>query len=214
MGSVAAIVLAAGRSQRMGRLKPLLPFGDRPMLARTLERLLEAGEISPIFVVTGFGAEEIIHSLREYNLIFVSNPDYAAGEMLSSVQAGARALPEDCAAFLLVLGDQPLVRPATFRALIAAWRETHAPLIAPTYEGRRGHPALFSAACIAEILALPAGETLKTVVARHATQRIEVPVPDPAILMDVDTPEDYELALKVWQAQITDDGRTKSQSST
>jgi molybdenum cofactor cytidylyltransferase len=200
-GAVAAIVLAAGRSQRMGRLKPLLPFGDRPMLARTVERLFAAEEISPIFVVTGFGAEEIARSLREYDLVFVPNPDYAAGEMLSSVQAGVRALPEDCAAFLLALGDQPMVLPATFRALIAAWRETHAPLVAPTYEGRRGHPVLFSAECRAEILALSAGETLKTVVARHAARRIEVPVPDPAIRMDVDTPEDYERALQTWRSQ-------------
>ncbi|HZO89913.1 MAG TPA: nucleotidyltransferase family protein [Chthonomonadaceae bacterium] len=200
-GRVAAIILAAGRSQRMGRLKPLLPFGEKPLLARVIETLVTAQNISPIFVVTGHAAQEIAAAVGEYNIRLVHNANYAAGEMLSSVQAGVRALPADCAAFFLVLGDQPMVQPETFRALLSAWRQSDAPLVAPTFEGRRGHPVLFSSRCAADILALPVGETLKTVVARYAAQRREVPVSDPAILADVDTPEDYARALRLWQDQ-------------
>ncbi len=199
--TVAAVVLAAGMSQRMGRLKPLLPFGDRPMLARVVESISAAEDISPILVVTGHAAQEIAAAVGEYNLRTVPNADYATGGMLSSVQTGARALPPDCAAFFLVLGDQPMIRPATFRALRAAWAVSDAPIVAPTYEGKRGHPVLFAARCLPEILALPADATLQTVVARHAAQRVEVPVPDPAILADVDTPEDYANALRLWQSQ-------------
>src|SRR5581483_1483868 len=96
-GAVAAIVLAAGMSQRMGRLKPLLPFGDRPMLARVVENIVEVPNISPILLVTGFAAQEIAEAVHEYDLRVVTNADYALGGMLSSVQTGVRALPPDCA---------------------------------------------------------------------------------------------------------------------
>jgi CTP:molybdopterin cytidylyltransferase MocA len=199
MGSVAAIVLAAGMSQRMGRLKPLLPFGDRPLLARVLTNIAAVPDIFPILVVTGHAAQEIATAISEYDVQIVHNADYATGGMLSSVQTGVRALPPDISAFLIVLGDQPMVRPATFQTLLATWAQTNAPLAAPTYEGQRGHPVLFSAACAAEILALPPEATPREVVARHAAQRLEVSVPDPAILADVDTPEDYANALRLWE---------------
>jgi molybdenum cofactor cytidylyltransferase len=176
----------------------LLPFGDRPLLARVVENLLSVSGISPIVVVTGHNAQEIREAVREYSLNVAHNPDYAAGGMLSSVQAGARALPADCGAFLLALGDQPGVRPETLQALLAAWRETGAPIARPVYDGKHGHPVLFSARCGPEILALPADATLKDVVARHAADIREVAVNDPAILADIDTPEDYARALRYW----------------
>jgi molybdenum cofactor cytidylyltransferase len=194
--SAAAIVLAAGMSQRMGRPKLLLPLGGKPLLARTLDTLFAAQQISPILVVTGHNAEELTPVLQGYNLASINNPHYAAGGMLSSVQAGARALPEDCEAFFLILGDQPLVQPQTLLALLEARQKTGALIVIPTYEGRRGHPVLFAASCAPEILALPADATLKTLIIRRADDVLEVPVPDPAILSDVDTPEDYERALK------------------
>ena len=197
----AAIVLAAGMSQRMGRLKMLLPFGDRPMLARSVESLLALQEISPILVVTGHAAQEIEDAVREYSGIrIVPNAEYAAGGMLSSVQAGVRALPGHCNAFFLALGDQPMVSPQTLSALLSARRKTGATIVMPTYQGRRGHPVLFDRQCGQEILELPADATLKTLITRHADVLGEVPVSDPAILADIDTPEEYERALQIWQA--------------
>jgi molybdenum cofactor cytidylyltransferase len=195
-GNVGAIVLAAGMSQRMGRLKPLLPFGDKPMLARILEMIETAGNIAPTCVVLGHAADEIAPIAAQCRAEQVTNPDYAAGGMLSSIQAGVRALPSDCAAFFLVLGDQPGVNPATLRALQAAWQTAGSPITLPTYEGRRGHPLLLSSSLFPEILALPPEATLKTLITRHTEQIQAIPVPDPAILFDVDTPEDYRRALE------------------
>jgi molybdenum cofactor cytidylyltransferase len=183
----------------MGRPKMLLPFGDRPLLARVVENLLSVSDISPIVVVTGHNAQEIREAVREYTLNVAHNPDYASGGMLSSVQTGVRALPAACGAFLLVLGDQPMVSPDTLRALISAWRDTDAPVVLPAHEGKMGHPVLFSARSVPEILALSAAATLKDVVVRHAADLHDVAVKDPDILADIDTPEDYERALQRWK---------------
>jgi molybdenum cofactor cytidylyltransferase len=198
---VAAVVLAAGMSRRMGQLKMLLPFGEKPMLARVIETLLAAQNISPILVVTGYAEQEIVPVVDVYSPVIVHNADYEAGGMLSSAQTGVRALPADCPAFFLVLGDQPMVQTKTLRALYSAWHGTNFAVVVPVYGGRRGHPVLFSARCAPGILALPADATLKTVVTRYAAETYELPVPDPAILADVDTPEDYANALRLWQAE-------------
>src|SRR5579871_4479532 len=167
---VGAVVLAAGMSRRMGALKALLPFGDRPMLARVLESLIAADGIAPICVVLGYARQEIAPIVEPYPVTTVYNADYEAGGMLSSIRVGVSALPPECAAFFLVLGDQPGVRPDTLRALLAAWQETPAPALLPTYEGIRGHPILLAARLIPEILALPAEATLKTLITRYAEQ--------------------------------------------
>lgn len=198
---IAAVVLAAGMSLRMGQLKMLLPFGEKPMLARVVENLLATENISPIVVVTGHAKEEIEAALRVYRVVRVPNLDYAAGGMLSSVQTGVRALPAGCAAFLLALGDQPMVRPDTLRKLLVAWHQSRAAIVLPTHDGKRGHPVLFSSALILEIIALSAEATLKTVVTRHAAGVEEIPVDDPFVLLDIDTPEDYQRALHLWQSQ-------------
>jgi molybdenum cofactor cytidylyltransferase len=200
----AAIVLAAGMSQRMGQRKMLLPFGDRPMLARIVETLRATKKISPIIVVTGHDAQEIAPVVDVYEDVRIAhNPAYATGGMLSSVQTGVRSLPQGSRAFFLALGDQPGVAVATLLALGSAWEETEGRMILPTYQGRRGHPVLFSARDAPEILALPSDATLKTFVSRVAGEIVEVRVSDPAVLADVDTPEDYERALHYWRAQDT-----------
>jgi molybdenum cofactor cytidylyltransferase len=200
-GAVAAIVLAAGMSQRMGRLKPLLPFGDKPMLARVVETLQRSEAIHPIIVVTGNAASQIENALSEYSVQFAHNENFASGGMLSSVQTGMRALPNDAAAFFLVLGDQPAVNASTLNALRQAWQQTQAPVVLPLHAGRRGHPVLFDRRCIQEIMSLPTDATLKNVVQAHATQAVEVAVPDDGVLHDVDTPLDYERALRAWQRE-------------
>src|SRR5690242_9158000 len=120
-GSIAAIVLAAGMSRRMGRFKPLLPFGDRPLIWRVIQGVSET--VSNIIVVSGYHAQELEAALAGLNVQFVHNPLYEKGEMLSSVQAGVRSLPANTAAFLVVLGDQPMVEGKTIDSLINSWRQ-------------------------------------------------------------------------------------------
>jgi len=176
----------------MGRHKLVLPWrGDgRTIIADVVGRARAA--VSHVVVVTGHHANATAEALRGHDVQIVHNAAYAAGEMISSAKVGVAALPPTCQAFLLVLGDQPGIAASTFARLIDAWRENPAArIISPTWNNRRGHPVLFSAAGIDEILALPADATLKTYVARHARESIEVEVDDPAVCADVDTPEEY-----------------------
>lgn len=196
----AALVLAAGLSRRMGRNKMLLPFGGRPMIARVIEGLRAAEKLSSITVVTGHESQEILAAAGEYtDVAFVHNADYIEGGMLSSVQAGVRALPKACDAFFLVLGDQPMVLPETLNALRKAILSGDASIAVPTYSGKRGHPALIARRFANEILMLGANDTLKTLMLRHAEETYHVAVDDPATVHDIDTPEDYEAALLRWR---------------
>ena len=202
---IAAIVLAAGMSRRMGRPKALLPLGGLPMIVRVVEPILAVGSIDPIVVVTGHQSEQVIGAMDGCAVEFVHNADYEAGGMLSSVKVGCRAVADRCNAFFLVLGDQPLVQLSTYRALIPRdmglrpmQRNAHGPearvtLVQPSHDGRRGHPILLSSESIYEILALPADATLKAYTGRITT--LEIPVDDPGILADIDTPEDYDRAV-------------------
>jgi molybdenum cofactor cytidylyltransferase len=199
---VAAIVLTAGRSARMGAFKPLLDFDGRPMIARVVECLRASGVVSPILVVTGHRAGDVAGALRgEADVTIVHNPDHAVGEMLSSVQAGVRALPAGTGAFVLAHGDQPAVRPDTIRRVIDLLDQPNVCIGNPEYAGGHGHPVVMSAVLVPAILALPAGATLKELVHARAAGRRHAPVDDPAVLADVDTPADYARALALWREQ-------------
>ncbi len=197
---MAAIVLAAGMSRRMGRLKMLLPFGGKPMLARVIESLRASREISTITVVTGHAEQEIRAAASEYeDVVWIHNADHAEEGMLSSIKIGLQTLPESCAAFFLALGDQPMVRPETMDALAEAWNLETAQIVLPSFGGKRGHPVLIAKRFVAEILALSKTDTLKTLMGRRADRIVVIPVQDPATVQDVDTPEDYQAALQRWR---------------
>ena len=188
-----AIVLAAGESRRMGTPKQLLPFGGKTVLQAVVDRLLHS-RADGILVVLGCRADEISASLADRPVRFALNPAYAQG-MLSSVQAGVAALPADATAALICLGDQPLVDPAVVDRLIEAHRETGAGIVIPTFDGKRGHPALISLRYRDEILRLSGDPGLKAVMRGHPEDTVEVAVSRPEILADIDTPEDYQKAL-------------------
>ena len=192
----------------MGQSKLLLPWRGRgrTIIRDVVERARAAA--SDVIVVTGHDVTATAAELRELDVQIVHNPNYADGEMISSVKAGVAALPaacEACEAFFLVLGDQPGIAAGTFQRLIDAWREHRdagVRIISPTWNNRRGHPVLFSAAGIDEILSLPADATLKAYVSRYAMESsIEVEVDDAACCADVDTPEQYRRRL-----MMTDNG--------
>jgi molybdenum cofactor cytidylyltransferase len=183
---LSAIVLAAGKSERMGRPKALLPFRGSTFL----ENILDAIALSPIkntIVVVGHHRQEIASRVSVPNLVF--NPDYAQG-MITSFQAGIRALPQDSAGAILFLVDHPLVETATINVLVANFAANR--IIIPVFNGRRGHPVLFSAEILQEILALPPSQGANIVVRRDPSRIIEVAVDAPGILVDIDTPEDFE----------------------
>src|SRR5688572_19624847 len=121
MTQIAAVVLAAGVSSRMGSPKPMLPFDGQPMLGRVLETLVASRSVEPIVVVTGAGADQLAPILKLHAAIEARNANYEQGEMLSSIKIGLASLPRDVEAAMIVLCDQPMIKPATIATLVATW---------------------------------------------------------------------------------------------
>jgi len=194
----AALVLAAGLSRRMGTNKLLLPFEGRTVLTQVIF-VLQNCPLNEIIVVTGHEHEKVKEMLGRYphsGLRFVHNPDYATGEMLSSIQAGLAALRDAlrCDAALIVLGDQPLIERRIVEQVVAA----HEPgtVVIPSFLQRGGHPILIDRACWPEVLALPLNANLREALRAHTDWLRYVEVDSETILRDVDTPEDYSRMVK------------------
>jgi molybdenum cofactor cytidylyltransferase len=187
---IPAIVLAAGKSERMGRPKALLSLHGRTFLENILAAIA-GSSISRTVVVTGHHHEEIRQRLPLQNIVY--NPDYEKG-MITSFQAGIRALPPEVDAAMLFLVDHPMVESRTIDALIVSLKPGHISL--PVFQGRRGHPVLFSASVLEEIIALPMDQGANIVVRKDPRRIIEVPLNTPGIIIDIDTPEDYARLLE------------------
>jgi len=183
---ICAIVLAAGKSERMGRPKALLEFHGRTFLDNILQAISRTS-IGHTVVVVGHHRREIEQQdVRGASLVF--NPDYEKG-MVTSLQTGIRSLPPDSDGAFLFLVDHPVVESETVEALIPGAARNR--IVQPTYLGRRGHPVFLGNDVLMEILALPSSQGADVVVRRDPGRIIEIPVNTPGILVDVDTPEDY-----------------------
>ena len=191
---VGAVVLAAGRSQRMGQSKVLLPWDDYTVIEAVLARLIMA-RLDEIVVVTGHQAQAVERILADWPVRLVRNPHYARGEMLSSVQVGLRAMPETVAAALIVMGDQPMLDARALRSVLGAYAEGRGTIVVPTYRGQRGTPVLFARRFWPELLAHAAGRP-RDIVQHHPESVAEAEVPNDSILRDLDTPEQYRRERK------------------
>ncbi len=189
MNEIAAIVLAAGESRRMGQPKLLLPWGQTSVLGQVIETLRQAG-IEEVLVVVGAWREEIEKAASGYGVRSVFNAGFAQGEMLSSIQCGLRAQLPGTRAALICLGDQPQVREETVRNVCAAYRQSGASLVIPSCQNRRGHPWLAARPLWEELLALPREATPRAFLQAHSQEVQYVPA-DESILQDLDTPEEY-----------------------
>lgn len=190
MRHVVGIVLAAGTSSRMGaENKLLLSLQGAPLVAHAVGSLTDAG-LDAIVVVTGHERRDVEAAVRDRDVRCVHNADYATG-MASSIVAGVAAVPE-ADGWLIHLGDVPCVQPDTVRRLLERFADAPAPsILFPTQGGRRGHPVLFDAA-FGDALTQITGDTgARPVVCAHPEAVVEIPVDDPGIHRDVDTPERY-----------------------
>ncbi len=187
---ISAIVLAAGRSTRMGTQKMFLPWGDTTVIRRVIAILLDAG-IEDIHVVTGEMHDRILELLHDYPVQLSLNPEYANGEMLTSIQVGLSSMDEESEAALVVLGDQPRIEAGVIREIIERYRESKQPIIVPSYKMRRGHPWLAGRALWPEILALRPPLTLRDFLIQHQAIIDYLVVDTPSVLQDLDTQEDY-----------------------
>jgi molybdenum cofactor cytidylyltransferase len=193
-GGTYAIVLAAGRSRRMdGNPKLLLPFGGSTILGCVLDAV-SASAVDRAFVVLGAWREEIEPIVRPYPFSIVYNPDFDRG-MLSSVQAGVRAIPGGAGGVVFIVpGDHPGVTPGVFARLLQVRNESGAGLVVPVFGKRGGHPLLVDLRFRAEIGHLDPAVGLRGLLALHPESVRRVPIADEGILLDLDTPADYRKA--------------------
>jgi molybdenum cofactor cytidylyltransferase len=189
----AAVVLAAGKSSRMGVNKLLLEVGGKTVLDRLLESLTQA--VDEVVVVIGHNPDPITKIAKAHNVLVAYNPDYEKG-MTTSFQTGLRAVISVDAAFL-VLSDQLGLKPEFLKGMLAALEGIPRVLIvSPTYNGKRGHPVLFNAQLFGEILSHEG--TLKEVVDRHADAHGSIEG-DEWSIMDFDTPADFEQVKRLFE---------------
>jgi len=186
---VSAVILAAGMSQRMGDTNKLLaPIDGVAMVARVVEQV-SASRAGPIIVVTGHEAENVRARLREYDVEFVDNPDYALG-LSTSLRAGISALPEDVDGAIVCLGDMPWISHTDIDTLLAAFDPGDGRAICvATHAGKRGNPVLWAAGYFSQILELNGDSGAKALLESHAELVCEVAIEHDGVLRDVDLPE-------------------------
>jgi len=194
---IGAVVLAAGKSERMGKNKLLLRFYGKPLIENIMDTLTIAGVDDQVLVV-GHKAEEIIGALRpRLNTLKIGiNWDYEHG-MTSSFQKGLRSLSRVEAAFL-VLGDELILDPKILRLMVEKMEKSKgkALIVSPIHKGKKGHPLLFHSQLFQELFDLKSSQTIRDVVHRHADKLVTVEAPQWTI-MDIDTPEDYTRISKL-----------------
>ena len=192
---LAALILAAGFSSRMGRFKALLTMEGEHVITRVVRSFRQAG-IEKLGAVVGHNAGQIEPVLRDLGVDAIFNPDYERG-MYSSVKAGVASLSSDVDACFLLPVDIPLVRSATIKSLVERFGTERAPITYPRFNGLRGHPPLISRALFAEIVAGNGDGGLRALLANHQSVASDVNVLDEGVVLDMDTPEDYERLAKL-----------------
>ena len=195
---IPAIVLAAGKSSRMGRTKALLPVGSsRDTFLTRIIHVLREGGIGAIVVVIGGDAAAVRASLPrdDASIVVVENPRYEEGQ-LSSLLVGLAAVEQRydaVEAAMVTLVDLPLISAATVRSVFEAFRaKPGAPIVRPRRGHRHGHPVIFNQSIFGELRRADPSTGAKLVVRAHAAEEVNVDVDDDGAFIDIDTPEDYE----------------------
>ena len=196
MAGIVGVVLGAGRSSRFGTPKQLLPFGDTTMLGQVV-RNANASSFDRVVVVLGRASGELRGSVDFGRAVVVENTAYGTG-CASSLLAGMDAAGEDCEALVLLLGDQPGVRAEFVDAVLSEWRSSRPWASVTSYGGELGHPFVFALEAFEQLRGLHGDKAVWKLIEAYPQRvhwvEIESPLPP-----DVDTPEDYELALAHWR---------------
>ena len=188
MKDVAAIVLAAGRAERMGHFKPLLPFGDSTVIDHCIDNL-RGGGVESIVVVAGHRATDLQDHLQAANITFAVNPE-ANSEMSDSLACGVTQIPANAKAILITPADHPAVPTAVVRRIIDSWRKG-AHIVIPTWAERGGHPVLVDSAFRDRLLNLDPDRGLRGFFESNPEQVVRLPVDSSYVARDMDTWDDY-----------------------
>ena len=186
------ILLAAGESRRMGYPKPLLTIDGKTFIEKISTTMLAV--VPRLVIVLGAHADRVRRAIpRDDRIVIVENPNYSRGQ-LSSLMIGLAAVQSDAAGAIVHLGDHPMVRVESFRAVVDSYERTRKPIVIARSGGHRGHPVIFDRSVFVELQNAPEGEGARHVVNADASRIEYVDLDDPGINLDLDTPADLARA--------------------
>src|SRR5262245_23006990 len=193
---IAAVILSAGESSRMGRPKALLPIDGETFIEKIVATLKNT-TVGKIIVILGHNADEMKRRMAHLSVELLINPDYKLGQ-LSSLQVAVRRLEKDpdCAGMLVHLVDHPYIDAKLTEAMIERFSTSGKLIVVPRHKGKRGHPVIFSRKLFGELLAAPMDQGAKAVVNAHRSDTLEIETENEGITVDVDTPELYRQHVK------------------
>ena len=199
---VAAIILAAGLSNRFGKPKLLMSLGRKSLIRHTMERVIAAGggEWKEVIVVLGHEAARVQQELEGLPIRTTVNSQFALG-MSASLRAGLQAISPQTEGAMIFLGDQPLILPEVIRRMLIVFRDGQRPIVAPVYDGVRGNPVLFSSAVFSELITVEGDKGGRDVVMRSPDRVATVEFPSKLPLRDVDTWKDYEALRAIIESE-------------
>ncbi|MGQ4833021.1 MAG: nucleotidyltransferase family protein [Candidatus Asgardarchaeia archaeon] len=192
---ISAIILAAGKSERMGQPKLILPLNGKTVIEKVVEEVKESN-VEEILVVLGHNYEKIIPYLEKEKVSFTINFFYEYG-MTSSFKVGLSKVSNFAEAAILILGDQPLITSEVINEIINVYRHTSALIVSPRVGRKKAHPVLFDKKTFADILNMPQDGIIRDIVHKYALQHVTFNWSEEEILFDMDTPKDYEKIRKL-----------------
>lgn len=192
--------MAAGESTRMGegRVKQLLPFHGEPLVRRAARTAL-ASHLNELIVVVGCAGDAVREALAGLDVRIVDNPDYRAGQS-TSVKAGLSAVDPAADAVLFIPVDHPFLAASVINQLISVFAETDGPIVVPAYRGQPGAPVLLDRSLFPELAEITGDEGGRQLFEQHSDEIVTVPLTDERPLLDVDTPDDYQVLLEMEHA--------------
>jgi molybdenum cofactor cytidylyltransferase len=205
---VSGVILAAGRSTRLGRPKQLLLLEGEPIIRITTSNAV-ASRLAEVVLVLGSEADAVSASVGSLGQRNILNPDFASGQS-TSLKTGLAAVSVDADGVMFLLGDQPEVGPEVIDPLISAFDQNSAPIVQAVYGGIPSNPVLFARLLFDELATVTGDEGARSVVRKHATDILRVSVSDGPPPGDVDTEADFEALLDRWASREPASPRTKS----
>jgi molybdenum cofactor cytidylyltransferase len=201
---IPAVVLAAGRSSRMGRAKATLPLEDRDTFLTRIVRTFLAAGVDDVVVVLGHEADTVAGSLAASGLAarFVINREYDRGQHSSLVTGLGVVDRPGVVAALVTLVDVPLVSEATVRAVVDCYRRTHAPVVRPTRGTRHGHPLLVDRSLFGALRDADPVAGAKPIVRAYASAAGDIPIDDEGAFTDIDTQDEYDRIMRSLKSQV------------
>jgi molybdenum cofactor cytidylyltransferase len=193
---IAAVILSAGESSRMGRPKALLPIDGQTFIEKIVGALKQTS-VGKIIVVLGHNGDEMRRSIQHLPVEILINPDYRLGQ-LSSLQTAIRHLQGEtnCDGIVVHLVDHPYINPQLVRLMLHRFVDEKRAIVVPRHQGKRGHPVIFARELFSELLAAPMDQGAKAVVNAHRDETLEIDTEEVGITLDIDTPELYRQHVK------------------